>query len=183
MNFTNIDDITDYINSFNLIFLTIISLLLLYKIIELSYLKKTNCYITQNLVEINNKLILLEKKLKEFDEQNNYKFSIISDASNLLDINSEIIKTDGYSTLYLDGKIPSLNGSEKVSSNKMIKNKFVYNIQRDDEYRKLQEEQKFISIRQIENVCEQLRQKVNRWLDANIILYNQKLKKKRVYYL
>lgn len=60
-----------------------------------------------------------------------------------------------------------------------MKNKSLYNIQRkqldiqrDDEYRKLQEEQKFISIRQIESACAQLRQKVNRWLDANIIHHN-----------
>lgn len=63
-----------------------------------------------------------------------------------------------------------------------MKNKSLYNIQRDDEYRKLQEEQKFISIRQIESACAQLRQKVNRWLDANIIHHNT-IQKKRVYYL
>jgi len=117
MNFTNIDDITDYINSFNLIFyITILSLLLLYKINELSYLKKTHCYITQNLVETNNKIILLEKKLKELDEENNYKFSIISDSSNLLDINSEIIKTNGYDRIFLDGnRMPhNINCSEQL---------------------------------------------------------------------
>ena len=91
---------------------------MLYKINELSYLKKTHCYIRQNLVETNNKIILLEKKLKELDEENNYKFPIISYASNLLDINSKIIKTNGYDRIFLGSNIMphnrNLNCSEQL---------------------------------------------------------------------